>query len=56
MASCEQEINSIPIEIRRLPLDEFINIYHADPAEYFRKQKIAYNAQITPAIKSISKQ
>ncbi|CAB4485039.1 unnamed protein product [Rhizophagus irregularis] len=55
MASCEQEINSIPIEIRRLPLDEFINLYHADPAEYFRKQKTAHNAQITPVIKSTSK-
>ncbi|RGB42907.1 hypothetical protein C1646_103231 [Rhizophagus diaphanus] len=55
MASCEQEINNIPIEIRRLPLDEFINIFHADPAEYFRKQKTAHNAQITPVIKSTSK-
>jgi len=34
---CEREINSLPKEIRQLPLNEFISLYHADPAEYYRK-------------------
>jgi hypothetical protein len=45
---CEREINNLPKEIRQLPLDEFINLYHADPSEYFEKQR---TAQITPVIK-----
>ncbi|CAI2180616.1 9849_t:CDS:2 [Funneliformis geosporum] len=36
-ACCEREINNLPKEIRQLPLDEFINLYHADPAEYFER-------------------
>ena len=44
---CEREINDLPKEIRQLPLDEFINLYHADPAEYFEKQ--------TPVMKSNKK-
>ena len=44
---CEREINNLPKEIRQLPLDEFINLYNADPAEYFEKQR---TAQITPVI------
>jgi hypothetical protein len=51
-ARCEEEINSIPMEIRQMPLDEFISIYHANPKEYFKKQKTAHDAQITPVTKS----
>ncbi|GBC04160.1 hypothetical protein RclHR1_05540013 [Rhizophagus clarus] len=47
IARCEKEINSLPKEIRQMPLDVFINIYHADPSEYFEKQRNAYDAQIT---------
>ncbi|RIA91263.1 hypothetical protein C1645_737255 [Glomus cerebriforme] len=50
-ARCEREINNLPKEIRQLPLDEFINLYHSDPAEYFEKQRTTYDVQITPVIK-----
>ncbi|CAG8837967.1 13148_t:CDS:2, partial [Racocetra persica] len=50
------EIAKLPKEIRQLPLTEFINIYHADPREYFEKQvakKVKeYDNQLTPILES----
>ena len=43
---CVKEIENLPEEIRQLPLDEFINLYHADPAEYFEKQRAARTAPV----------
>ncbi|CAG8685355.1 5074_t:CDS:2 [Acaulospora morrowiae] len=51
---CMLEIEKIPLEIRQLPLAEFINIYHANPKEYFEKkaaeEKKTPTDQITPRV------
>ncbi|RHZ66642.1 hypothetical protein Glove_306g30 [Diversispora epigaea] len=53
---CQFDIDKIPLEIRQLPIEDFINIYNADPKEYFEKQFVIksrkHSIQVTPIAES----
>ncbi|CAG8451468.1 3090_t:CDS:2 [Diversispora eburnea] len=53
---CHFDIDKIPLEIRQLPIEDFINIYNADPKEYFEKQFVIksrkHSIQVTPIAES----
>ncbi|CAG8437600.1 10513_t:CDS:2 [Ambispora gerdemannii] len=38
---CEKDLENLPPEIRSMSVDEYVNVYHADPTEYFTRRATA---------------
>ncbi|CAG8560211.1 9930_t:CDS:2 [Ambispora leptoticha] len=47
---CEKDLENLPPEIRSMSVDEYVNVYHADPTEYFARRAAAQEEKKEDAI------